>query len=552
MDILKNIDLLAVGLTVATIGILGFVVFLNDRKSVTNRSFFYFSFFTIAYSSANYLYSSGIYQGNLDLILSLARLTIFFAIWHAFSIFQLFYVFPGATKEFSKIYKFCLFPGVVLVSVLNMTPLVFAGIDFASSGTGVIKTIVGKGIILFVLLAVFLVIGALYLLVKKTIGATTASKNRFKLVLTGAIITFFLLLTFNLILPAVFLYVRFVPFAPVFFLPFIIFTSYAILKEGLFTVKVIATELLVFALWILILIRALLSTQWSDIILNGGLFVILVIVGVFLIRSVFREVNQREKIEVLMKELSKSNDKLWVANEKLQELDKMKTEFVSLATHQLRSPLTAIKGYASMLLEGSFGSMEEKARGAVDVVFQSSQKLVQVIEDFLNITRIELGTMKYEQIEFDFKEVVENVSKELKVNVEKKGLQFSLEIDPVGDYRVMGDSGKLSQVVGNLIDNAIKYTKEGQIKVLLKKNPSTALGASLRLEISDSGVGIPAEVMPKLFLKFSRATDAGKTNIAGTGLGLYVAKEIIDAHHGKIWAESEGVGQGSRFIVELG
>ncbi|MFH1170719.1 MAG: GAF domain-containing sensor histidine kinase [Candidatus Vogelbacteria bacterium] len=249
---------------------------------------------------------------------------------------------------------------------------------------------------------------------------------------------------------------------------------------------------------------------------------------------------------LLDQQLKSANNKLWVANDKLQELDRMKTEFVSLATHQLRSPLTAIKGYSSMILENSFGPIEDKARGAVDVIFQSSQKLVKVIEDFLNITRIELGTMKYEQSEFDFKELVENVSRELKVTVEKKGLQFSFEIEPTGNYKLVGDSGKLAQVVGNLIDNAIKYTPKGWIKVSLNQ-----VDGKIRLTVTDSGVGMPAEVIPKLFQKFTRADDAGQVNITGTGLGLYVAKQIVDGHHGKIWAESDGVGQGSRFVVEL-
>jgi signal transduction histidine kinase len=235
-----------------------------------------------------------------------------------------------------------------------------------------------------------------------------------------------------------------------------------------------------------------------------------------------------------------------VANDKLQELDRMKTEFVSLATHQLRSPLTAIKGYSSMILENSFGPIEDKARGAVDVIFQSSQKLVKVIEDFLNITRIELGTMKYEQSEFDFKALVESVSKELRVNVEKKGLQFSFEFNSTGNYKLVGDSGKLAQVVGNLIDNAIKYTPKGWIKVSLNQ-----IDGKIRLTVADNGVGMPAEVIPKLFQKFSRASDAGEVNITGTGLGLYVAKQIVDGHHGKIWAESDGVGKGSRFVVEI-
>ena len=281
-------------------------------------------------------------------------------------------------------------------------------------------------------------------------------------------------------------------------------------------------------------------------------FLVLIIFSLFIIiirmsgKQLQKETTHREKIEGLMTKLNESNDKLWITNEKLKELDRMKTEFVSMATHQLRSPLTAIKGYSSMILENSFGPVEEKARGAVDVIFQSSQKLVKVIEDFLNITRIELGTMKYDQSEVDFKALVESVAKELRINVEKKGLQFSFEADEAGDYKLIGDSGKLAQVVGNLIDNAIKYTPEGWIKVNLNHN-----GDKIRMTISDSGVGMVAEVIPKLFQKFIRADDAGKVNITGTGLGLYVVKQIVEAHQGKVWAESDGVGKGSRFIVEL-
>ncbi len=237
---------------------------------------------------------------------------------------------------------------------------------------------------------------------------------------------------------------------------------------------------------------------------------------------------------------------LTVANDKLKELDKKKTEFVSIASHQLRSPLTAIKGYSSLLLEGSFGELNDKAREAVDRVFQSSQKLVLVIEDFLNISRIELGTMRYEWSDFDLRETVEAIVKDMRPMVEKNQLAFSFDYDTNLKYLVHADAGKISQVVSNLIDNATKYTKTGSIRVRLEKKVDR-----VRLVVEDTGVGIAQDTMPLLFAKFSRASDAGKTNIAGTGLGLYVAKEIVAAHKGKIWAESDGPGQGSRFIVEL-
>ncbi|HEY4518741.1 MAG TPA: HAMP domain-containing sensor histidine kinase [Candidatus Paceibacterota bacterium] len=289
------------------------------------------------------------------------------------------------------------------------------------------------------------------------------------------------------------------------------------------------------------------------LLFRSVVFILVLLFGIFLIRGVLREVEQREKIENLATQLAVTNDELKSTNEKLKELDKLKTEFVSMATHQLRSPLTAIKGYASMLLENSFGPVETKARGAVEIIFQSSQKLVQVIEDFLNITRIDLGTMKYEKIQFDFGALVNNVVTELKPNIEKRGLKFSLEIAPKTNFNLVGDSGKLSQVISNLIDNAIKYTpplstsgEPGTIRISLDR----AKG-KVRLTVADNGAGIPAATIPKLFQKFIRADDAGKLNITGTGLGLYVAKQIMEAHNGKIWAESDGTGRGSRFIVEV-
>ena len=147
--------------------------------------------------------------------------------------------------------------------------------------------------------------------------------------------------------------------------------SIAILKHHLFNIKVIATELLIFSLWIFILIRLLLSNTPQEIWINGGLFLATIILGLFLIRSVIKEVSQREKIEKLAEKLSLANEQLKDNNEKLKELDRMKTEFVSMASHQLRTPLTAIKGYSSMLLEDFFGEIKGRVREAVDIVYQS-------------------------------------------------------------------------------------------------------------------------------------------------------------------------------------
>lgn len=279
--------------------------------------------------------------------------------------------------------------------------------------------------------------------------------------------------------------------------------------------------------------------------LIGALFI--------MINRPYIELNQFEKdsivniVNVIAVALDRSilDQQLKEANDKLKELDKQKTEFVSIASHQLRSPLTAIKGYSSLILEGSFGPISDKVKEAVDVVFQSSQKLVLVIEDFLDITRIELGKMKYEMNKVDLQEIVGQVVNELRHSVESHDLELQYETAGA-KYWILGDKGKISQVVGNMIDNAMKYTKAGTISVSVSGDKD-----SVRLKVKDTGVGISPDTITKLFQKFARAKGASKVNITGTGLGLFVAKQIVDAHKGKIWAESEGIGKGSTFIVEF-
>ena len=155
--------------------------------------------------------------------------------------------------------------------------------------------------------------------------------------------------------------------------------------------------------------------------------------------------------------------------------------------------------------------------------------------------------MQYNFEHFDLAEEVETVVTELRPTIEKARLTMSFDVDKNVNYSVDGDRGKIKQVIGNIIDNSIKYTPHGGIHVWLTRKANN----KILLTVSDTGVGIKPEVLPNLFEKFSRAPDASRTNIIGTGLGLYIAKKMIEAHHGRIWAESVGEGKGSSFFIEL-
>lgn len=317
--------------------------------------------------------------------------------------------------------------------------------------------------------------------------------------------------------------------------------TYAMLRHHLFNIKVVLTELVMFVLWIILFTRIFLANNVTEQIYNALILAATVIGGVVLIRSVIQEFTAREKIQNLANDIA-------TANERLKELDNMKSEFVSLATHQIRAPLSAIKGYASLILEGSFGRPPKAIEEAVQKIMQSSESMVGIVDDFLNISRIEQGRMKYDFENAHLEPLVMNVAETLRPTVTTAGLKLSVSSDGRGPYKVHIDAGKIRQVITNLVDNAIKYTPHGSIHIMLAQRPEAK---SVLLSITDTGVGLTSETIGQLFEKFVRAKDASKVNVQGTGLGLYVAKEMVKAHGGRLWAESEGVGKGSTFFMEL-
>jgi signal transduction histidine kinase len=244
--------------------------------------------------------------------------------------------------------------------------------------------------------------------------------------------------------------------------------------------------------------------------------------------------------------LENLNNKISLTNEKLQGLDKLKTEFLSLASHQLRSPLTAIKGYSSMLTEGSFGALTDKIREPITRIYASAQGLVSIVEDLLNVSKIEQGGMKYEFMATDLAPIIQNLYNEMQMPAQGKHITFSLDMKPGEKFMANVDPIKIKQIFLNLTDNSIKYTPEyGVVTLSIKHINSTILFA-----VTDNGIGISPETKNKLFEKFSRG-EGGRINTGGSGLGLYLAREIARAHNGDVRIESEGLGKGSTFTVSI-
>ncbi|HOF44672.1 MAG TPA: ATP-binding protein [Candidatus Pacearchaeota archaeon] len=220
-----------------------------------------------------------------------------------------------------------------------------------------------------------------------------------------------------------------------------------------------------------------------------------------------------------------------VTKEKLVE--KMKTEFVSVAAHQLRTPLSAIKWTIRMILDGDVGEINEEQRELLEQTYISNERMIRLINDLLDVSRIEEGRLLYDQEDTRIEDVLDSVIEASQEMLRNKNMV--LEVNKKETPKVKIDKEKIGVVIQNLLENAIKYTEQGgKIKITLDNDEKNVI-----FKIEDSGVGIPKSQQDRIFTKFFRAENVTRMETNGTGLGLYTTKNIVQAHKGQIWFESE-------------
>lgn len=248
-----------------------------------------------------------------------------------------------------------------------------------------------------------------------------------------------------------------------------------------------------------------------------------------------------ENLEVLVADRTV---KLREANAKLKQISEAKSEFVSVASHQLKSPLTVVKDIFSLFLSHDLGKITDNQADYSQRGIKQIDKLIELVNMLLNISRIETGRINMDIKKNNLNAVVSERVKEYDLLAKSANLTVKFEPGEFGAFKF--DRNLISEVVGNLIDNAIKYTPKGSLILSTEVKDHLAV-----FKIKDTGMGISKESMRQLFHRFVRGEDHKKLFIAGTGLGLYFCLRVIQAHGGKIWAESPGVDKGSAFIFEL-
>ena len=245
-------------------------------------------------------------------------------------------------------------------------------------------------------------------------------------------------------------------------------------------------------------------------------------------------------------EVTRATHELEIANEQLRDLDKAKSEFLSVASHQLYTPLTALRGYLSMIQEGEFGKTTVKQKPIINILEKSSNRLINLIKNLLDISRIESGRLELNLETTNIVQMTEELVKDLLPNALRKKIKFKMHTPAEPLPNVVADKERIRQVLLNIIDNAIKYTNKGRVNVSLEKNLDEII-----ISVTDTGRGMTQDEIAKIFTKFTRVGGDSRFRTEGSGLGLYVAKQIIREHHGGIEVTSPGLEKGSTFAIHF-
>lgn len=312
------------------------------------------------------------------------------------------------------------------------------------------------------------------------------------------------------------------------------FLAFLITRYRSFGIKILAAQVLITTSILLVLAILFVRTIENVHIIAVVTAVLLAVIGLMLVRSVKKEVEQRERIEKLAKDLELTNQR--------QE------SLIHFVGHEVKGFLTKDMGAFAALAEGDLGPLPENMKSFVEGALANSRDGAHSVIEILQASNQKKGTVEYKKEPFDLKPVVEDMVAKLKPIADKKGLAFTLIIDAATQpYTMVGDKGQLGDhVLRNLIENSLNYTPKGSVEVSLTKKTGKIIFA-----VKDTGIGISEEDKKRLFTEGGHGKESIKVNVHSTGYGLFIAKNIVDAHLGTIRAESDGPGKGSRFVVEL-
>lgn len=506
--------------------VLGLIVLFRNWRNKINRTFAILSFLYAFWVFCGFMCDSAVTDGSA---LFWAKAAIVGPILLGPFTYYFAHYFPNAKKKISYSIRAFLF--VVPVALLLFVTSKYNVVSVTRKGWGT-DFVPGS---LYYALFIYLVLfygSALYVFINKIRNSQKASERKqIFYIFMATVLTLTIGLVTNLILPTIGygIFSKLGPSTAILF--FVAFVAYAIAMESLFEIRVIFLELLASFIAIVAILDLLTSHKGDINILRIFMTIFLLFLLGMFVKNVMSEIRRKEELEV--------------ANAKLLKLDKSKSEFISIASHQLRTPLTSMKGFISIMKNGSYGKLPRKLEEPIHHIEIANERLISLVKNMLDISRIEAGGMAFEFKNGNINELVNELYHSFLHIANEKGNSLELKID--NDLpAVKMDRGKIRELLSNLIDNAIEYTEKGHIKIETRKKRG-----NVQILVSDTGIGIPKGEISCIFDKFSRGKKARQIKKNGSGLGLYLGKKIVEAHGGKIYARSKGSSKGSTFFVEL-
>ena len=252
---------------------------------------------------------------------------------------------------------------------------------------------------------------------------------------------------------------------------------------------------------------------------------------------------ESERIERMRRELARLNEELKTRNQEVERATRAKSDFLAAMSHEIRTPMNAIIGMAELLCQTELTSDQRKY---VEVFQRAGENLLKLINDILDLSKVESGKTELESVDFDLADLIAKVAEMMKVKAANKGLTVRYRIAPDVPTGLIGDPGRLQQVLINLLGNSMKFTERGGLEVAVELNPESAVPGDLRFAVSDTGIGIPADKLDVIFEDFTQADSSTTRKYGGTGLGLSISRQFVALMHGRIWVEST-LGTGSTF-----
>ena len=419
--------------------------------------------------------------------------------------------------------------GAALFSVIAFSTFVVADV----SGAGTTDAYIVKGLLfgLWAIITLVFYISSIFLIVNKYFSEKLENRKKDLHIIWGLLGFGLVSMLANVILP-LFGISDFTKLGPPSSLLFVVFTFIAIVKNQFLDIKLLIVQMLAIIIIAISLVDVTYARSVNEFFVRLSFFGFVSVASVLLVRNIELEITRKLELEV--------------ANAQLHKLDESKSEFLSIASHQLRTPLTASNGFVSMIFEGLYGEIPEKLVGPLKHVNKANKRLLGLIEDLLNVSRIESGRLAFNFKEEKMEDILKEAVEPFYIIAEKKNLGLVLSLPEKSLPLVFLDRVKIIEAISNTIDNAIKYSEKGTVTIDV-----TLHGEYINIVVQDTGIGILEEDLPNVFEKFTRGTSQNRLTSTGTGLGLYFGKKVIEANNGKIRVESDGPGLGSRFVIEI-